>query len=173
MSTSTTPEREESPFEKRYNAPVPHHQRHTLGWALQAAAKAMTESRFGDVQREAGQAMRYLTEFVNVLNPSPNLTEAEANWARAAHTYMRKCCDDPVTTLLYNLIARSDGWNVWAAFVKAAVAGEGFQQAVFAAKDVCHTEDNPPNTYMACALEAWNKQAFERMVKAFKQDGWL
>lgn len=149
--------------------------RFNLGLALEYAAKAMRSRFDGDVSREAGQAMRYLTEFLSDIQPTPTLTEREGEFASAAHTYLRKYTDDPLSTLLYRLIADGIGWGTWAAFVKGAVSCQlDPHYAVRDAMTYARDGDLPANTYMELTLRAWvDAGHYAPMVKEFRANGWF
>jgi hypothetical protein len=159
---------------------IPVVRRFNLAQAAECAVKALGSSRDWDLRNEAGKALRYLTEFVNEMEEKPaELTEREAELASSIHTYLRKYCDDPMGTLLYHLIARSEGIGVWLAFVKGA-AEEPNKMRLRHANALRHADayadensDNPKNLYMRCALRAWPKNQFESMLVMFKKDGWV
>jgi hypothetical protein len=141
----------------------------------EAAVKALGARLDMDVKREAGNALRHIGEFLSDISPSPTLDVREADFARAAHTYLRKYCDDSLTTLLYRLIADGKGWAVWAAFVKGAVANNlDYHEAQRDAETYYHDNiDIPENCYMRCALGAWPKKDYDQMIKYFRKDGWF
>lgn len=66
-----------------------------------------------------------LTEFLNNINTIPPLTEREANISASLHTFMRKGMDDPLSIILYHMIAQGRGVSMWHTFVKNVTGKNG------------------------------------------------
>lgn len=168
----TTPSTSISPFERETYDLVT---RREIAYAIAELGGAMHERMDGRVEQQVGAAIRHLTQFLGNVKPAPTLSEADAAFSQAAHTYMRKCWDSPLSTLLYRLISDSKGFGVWAAFCQGAVVhGMDLREALETA-DIYyddHSEDSD-NLVMLCALRLWPAADFKRMAKAFKEDGWL
>ncbi len=165
--------------EKKYTL----EQKRELFYAMEYLAKAGGATYASDVDREVFQAFRYLTEFVNGVKPCPQFTEDVSNVSRCVHTYLRKYCDDSITTLLYTLVARNQGMGVWHALCKAIHDNKDKKKQdiyTYIGAIESYYRDNdelPENGTMYFALRAWlepqSGQDFLSMLKTFKEDKWL
>jgi hypothetical protein len=155
--------------------PYSFEQRFHLGYAIQSLGEAIVSTDNYRVDAGVATAFRNIREFLSDIKPLPKFTEKEADFARAAHTYFRKYCDDALTTMLYRLIADGEGYGVWVAFCKGAVAHNyDYKEAIDEAEKYYqdHNEDSS-NLYMRCCLETWGQKPFDEMTKIFKEEKWL
>lgn len=158
----STPSESLSPFEREtYDLRT----RREIAFALTELGGAMHERMDGRVEQMVGNAIRYLTQFLGNVKPAPKLSEDEAAFSSAAHTYMRKCWDAPLGTMLYRFIADSKGFGVWCAFCQGAVANKyDLREALEIADTYYHDHEDPDNLYMLCALQTWSQADFKRML---------
>ena len=131
-----------------------------FGWALRELAEGSTARNLWECLHHVTKAERYLAEFRGKMIPTPDLNEAEANIAINLHTYMRKCMDCPLGTILYRLIAENKGLPVWYAFVKSVAKDINpkwaYRNAIQAAEGMYRTgNDNTDNLLMLSALRMW------------------
>lgn len=161
-----------TPYPERVILPL--NARLYLGIGTEDAVKALAARDKDDVIRHASNAVRNLSTFIGEQVPAPKLTAREAEFSQCFHTYLRKYCDCPVTTLLYRLFADGQGASVWCAFVKAALSHEwDHREALSAANDQYRETQLPADLYMYCALQAWPQTDYARMIKTFREDGWF
>lgn len=151
--------------------------------SLEAAAKAARGHSKFQTDLDVERAIQHLVRFVNLVKPCPQFDETTANTSAAIHTYLRKGCDNAITTLLYVLVARNEGMGVWHAFCTSVAkhyADKKQNIHVYINEIERYYRDNesvPANDTMYFALKAWLEgdegEEFLCMLKTFKKDGWL
>lgn len=132
------------------------------GWALKELAEGVTGRSLWEIMRHVDAAERYLSEFRGKMIPTPDLTDAEAELSAGFHTYMRKCMDCPLGTILYRLIAENKGLPIWYAFVKSIAGSKDrmknriYHTALKVAEDTYHLgNQNTDGLLMVSALRMW------------------
>lgn len=152
-------------------------------WAIEYAAKAAGHRFAYETDRDISLAINSLTEFVNKAKPAPEHDEKTAAASRAMHTYLRKCCDSAITTLLHYLVSNNTGRGVWHALCKGVY--EHVNDKVPHPHDIMdcveryHDENDElvDNTIVFYVIKAWweqnNHKDFMRMIKEFKKNDWL
>lgn len=147
------------------------------GWAIKELAEGITARSVWEALRHIDQAERYLAKFRGNMIPASELTEAEAGWARAFHTYMRKGMDCPLGTILYRLIAENKGLPVWYAFLKGVAANSKMKStkhiygiAIKTAEDTYHLgQEETDNLLMLSCLRMWEDD-FDNAVSWVRGD---
>ena len=160
----------------------PNHPESAL-WHLYLANNSLAEAIMarGDYHRVNNgveQTIRYLNEFIGEVKPLPKLTAVEVEFARAAHTYMRKYWDEPLATLIYRAIADSRGIDVWYAFVKGVVKHRKFKivyrEAISEMEEFADNgPESPDSLNMRLFLCMWPEKDFNMMMETFDSDGWV
>lgn len=115
---------EKETFEKMREKECTRYETLELTWAVKELSEALGARSAWDTLRSARNALRYMTEFIGKMVPTPELTESEAEMSQALHTYMRKGMDCPLGTMLYRCISENKGTPIWYAFCKEIVACE-------------------------------------------------
>lgn len=159
----STPSESLSPFEREtYTLSKRWH----IAAACEALAGAMHARMDGNVDLKVRDALRYIYTFLGKAKPLPELSETEATFSSNVHTYMRKCWDTSLATMLYRFIADSKGAGVWYAFCQGAVVSKyDLSEALEMADAYYHDHDeDPDNLYMLCALKMWTQADFKRML---------
>jgi hypothetical protein len=145
-----------------------------LSWAMQELAKSFSAHNAWDALNQVNTAQRHLNEFRGAIVPSEPLTEQEANLSIGLHTYMRKCMDCPLGTLLYRLISESRGTNIWYAFVKGVndfqkspkkhvLRSHCIHEAGINSADACYrvASNTSDDLFMLSALRMWGEDVKE------------
>jgi hypothetical protein len=129
------------------------------GWALKELAEGLTSHGVWDMFRHIDQAQRYLTEFRSHFVKTDELTEKEANFSAGLHTYMRKCMDSHLGTMLYSMISEGRGKAIWYAFIKGLIIyKKHFDSAMMRANMAYETDKSTDNLFMLKALAMWGEQ---------------
>jgi hypothetical protein len=144
-------------MEQRYKLTDWNRQTAAFGLAKIAEAFSCNPSDYDSFVRNIKSGMRYFDEFIGDMNPTPKLSEQEANMASSLHTYLRKGTDAEYSIILYRMISESKGINIWYAFIKGITDkkfsySNGIKLAE-AAKDVGN--DTTDDYIMLAALNMW------------------
>lgn len=113
------------------------------------------------VVSHARRAHNLISAFLGDAEPSPLLTEDEAELSSTLYTYLRKYEDTKLSVILYRMISENRGKAVWIAFVKALVEHKKSKLRIREAiSSAAMAADNMPTdfTIMECALCIWNEQ---------------
>ncbi len=158
----------EDNYKKLKDQPIGRNEIFNLTSGLKEIADAISANSAWDGLRHTRNAIRHLDEFRGNIIPTPDLTEEEANLASGLHTYMRKCMDDDLGTILYRLISESRGTNIWYAFIKGAIEGNknpkmiSYRNGIEEADETFSlSNDTTDDLFMLSALKMWTRENFQ------------
>lgn len=89
-----------------------------LCWALQALSKGLTSYNAYELLNELARAQTSISNCIAELSEKVQLTPEEAEFSSNLHTFLRKYCDDDLTSLIYIYVQQSKGQNIWFNFIK-------------------------------------------------------
>lgn len=131
----------------------------TLGFAMRELGSAFGHRRDNgfEIIHDVKQSQRYLDTFMGEVIPTPNLTPAGAELSQTLHSYMRKCMDGPLSSMLYTMISESRGLRVWVSFVHGLIDNRyKFDRALTMAERAYREgSDGTDDMFMKCLLEQW------------------
>lgn len=157
--------------EKKLYEPYSYDIMNHIGWAIKALAEAMTERYRPGIPPKVSQAQKYLSEFFESITEIPKLSKEEAELSRNIHTYLRKYCDDYLTTTVYRFVAAGKGTSLWYDFIKSLVKYAGKQNQIKVAKreleDVERLTDD--DLVMLVLLTKWEDEEIKRALDDIKE----
>lgn len=77
-----------------------------------------------DNLRHLQNAQRYMDEALASISPAPPVPDEVAALSALFHSFLRKCDDTPVSSLLYRWINRNRGMRAWLAFIGSIHAAQ-------------------------------------------------
>lgn len=133
---------------------------------LARLGEALYKDRQCDVVDALIRAMTSCKKAIGALRPTPKLTTKESGWSSSIHTYLRKYCDDELTTCIYRVVADGTSDEVWISFIKELIA-TNFDKK----KSLTNVEDNnldrgtTDDLVLMYLLKTWSQEEFDAMIK--------
>jgi hypothetical protein len=134
-------------------------QQTTLGWTIQALAEGLTARSLADLVRSAKRAEKYLNELFELFSEKLKFPEEAPSY----HTYLRKFCDDHITTAIYLMVSNGAGMATWCAFLnELEKPGRDYpaMAAINAAKEASE-QGSLNDIILCCLIEAWGEDEIE------------
>lgn len=112
-----------------------------------------------------GQIIEMLREFSTGLEVSPaqwpeKLAELSSNF----HTYIRKCEDSALTSLIYRMVSTYSSFPAWKAFIAQLSKGADAETCTAAARKA-----SVGDLEMALVLEAWRDAGLDASIESFRE----
>ena len=103
------------------------YQQQLINWAILSLAESLSErSEVRAINNKVIRAKGYLEEFNSSLQPNEvTLTEGESALSGFLHTMLRKGEDSGASSILYRMVNKDQGKNVWRKFIKTSLSDDG------------------------------------------------
>jgi hypothetical protein len=131
------------------------------GWPLSLAtiiikdvASMISSINMDEARSNLLQAQKHITELGNEISIKVKFSDEGSCLSGDIHTWIRKCDDSPAGTILYRMIQRGRGLNVWAAFCNKLAETRKLEDAHLEAKMVAEGSDEA-GIDMELAIRAW------------------
>lgn len=139
---------DEAPFDAKEAYEIP--------WAIKHLAEAMGARVLYEASINIRRAQKNLEEYMNKVQPIPDLNEDECDLSAGLHTYMRKgMVDHPLAGIMWSLIDERRGFGIWLAFVKGIMkvksevpANRKYQHALRFAEEFKHNGTPATDDYI-------------------------